>query len=350
MPWDVIYRFSSSQFDTNQNPTFSILFTCAPVQEIWFSTRRGLTSAQPDIGQVGPGDILSDSGFVVRRVTDLLQPLGVDPSVVSGADVDALSVAPGGELLLSLREDLVDAGGRLLRHGDLLSAKGTVFRTNPQLLQNFGVVSTNADVGLDGVELMESGAILFSITTNVYSEKLGLMLTAGDLLSDGGLVVSTEQNLLTLFQPNPQIGPYGLRGFHSLAPSEIWFCTEKGFQSTLGPIAAGDLLSTRGYVVVRNLDLVAKFRPIEDASDFGLDALFVIGPRSATSPTLELRSLSAAGVDLRWNTTARVSQLQAAPNGSGPYLPLSPIMTEMQWLDTTKPTTNRARFYRLQVW
>jgi hypothetical protein len=40
----------------------------------------------------------------------------------------------------------------------------------------------------------------------------------------------------------------------------------------------GDLLSTRGYVVAGNLDLVALFEPVEDVDSFGLDALERVRP------------------------------------------------------------------------
>jgi hypothetical protein len=362
-PWgEQILSFSSSQqSDGTQTTIFSIMFTCAPVQEIWFSTVRGMTPAEPGNGPslLENGDILSDSGRVVRSVADLLRPFGIEASVASGCDVDALSVSAGGELVFSLRADVVSPTAGLLRHGDLLSSTGAVFKTNAQLLENFGIAATNVDVGLDGVEIAVSSGSLFSITTNVFSEKLGVMLTSGDLLSVGGKVVATSQNLLSAFQPEPKDGAYGLTGFHvwtanTAAITEVWFSTETGFQSALGPIAAGDLLSNHGYIVCRNLELVSNFQPIEDMADFGLDALFVIAPlqNTPTAPSLALPALSIApaGVDLRWTTSARVAQLQAAADSSGPYLPLSPIQTEMQWFDAVETATNTARFYRLQVW
>ena len=55
---------------------------------------------------------------------------------------------------------------------------------------------------------------------------------------------------------------------------DIWFSTEESFYSReLGWVSDGDLLSTRGYVIRRNLDLLHNCNPAEEIANFGLDAL-----------------------------------------------------------------------------
>jgi hypothetical protein len=136
------------------------------------------------------------------------------------------------------------------------------------------------NVGLDAVQVLADGEIYFSIETNLFSEKLGVMLQPGDLLSSRGRIVKNNQQLLARFHPPPTLGPerrdYGLDAL-SVWPGEIWFSLEEGFQDgRLGPILPGDLLSDQGYVVYGNLELLNAFAPIEDLADFGLDALAVI--------------------------------------------------------------------------
>jgi hypothetical protein len=301
--------------------------------------------------------VLADSGRVVKRNADLLQPFGITPDpALGGYDIDALSVAPGGEIVFSLREDALSPTAGLLRHGDLLSDRGRIVKTNQGLLQAFGVMPPTPDVGLDGVEIPGANATLFSITTNVFSEKLGVMLTGGDLLSDVGLILYSNLQLLSAFQPNPKDQNFGLAAFHAwytpmASLSEVWFCTEKGFDSVLGPIAAGDLLSSRGYIVYRNLELVAKFKPMEDLADFGLDGLFLVQEPQQQNPICRLMAdASSSGFMLRWETTGRVSQVHRASDVQGPFQPVSPILPGLEWLDTEAAGAKMPAFYRLRVW
>src|SRR5205823_7739126 len=58
---------------------------------------------------------------------------------------------------------------------------------------------------------------------------------------------------------------------------EIWFSTARGFLSTNQPgktnwISGGDLISSRGRVVKRNVDLVGRLGVMPGVPDLGLDA------------------------------------------------------------------------------
>jgi outer membrane protein assembly factor BamB/sugar lactone lactonase YvrE len=357
IPQQQMLHVGGPQINGTPQQTFSIALDLAPLQDLWFSTRRGLTRALTNVNpaRVENGDVLSDSGRVVKGNAELLRPFGItsDPTG-EGYDIDALSVAPGGEIVFSLRADLLSPTFGLLRHGDLLSNRGRIVKRNGELLQAFGVMPPVQDLGLDGVEIPGGSLTLFSIATNVYSEKLGTMLTSGDLLSDGGSILYSNQQLLAAFQPNPKEQNYGLAAFHCWGwplISEVWFCTEKGFDSALGPILAGDLLSSRGYIVYRNLELVAQFRPIEDLTDFGLDGLFLVQEPLQENPVSRLTVARApSGALLRWETTGRVSQVHRASSVNGPFSPVSPILPDLEWWDTGAWGTNSRAFYQLRVW
>src|SRR6185312_15673362 len=69
---------------------------------------------------------------------------------------------------------------------------------------------------------------------------------------------------------------YGLDALIVRPAGEFWFSTTTGFiDQRLGSISDGDLLSTFGYVVARNSELLSAFAPIEDVNNFGLDAACV---------------------------------------------------------------------------
>ena len=363
IPLEQIFTVGGPQINGTPPQTFSISLSMAPVHDLWFSTRRGLTPSgtNAESARVENGDVLSDSGRVVKGNADLLRPFGITPDpALSGYDIDALNVAPGGEIVFSLREDVLSPTAGLLRHGDLLSDGGRVVKTNQELLQAFGLMPPAQDVGLDGIEALENNRTFFSIATNVFSEKLGKMLTSGDLLFEDGSILYSNQQLLGAFQPKSQDQNYGLAAFHTWRGSfglisEVWFCTEKGFDSALGPIAAGDLISSRGYIVYRNLELVAQFEPLEDLADFGLDGLFLVSdpqPRSLVSTPLSrlTSALSPSGLILRWETTGRVSQVERASNVEGHFLPVSPVLPGLEWLDTGLSGAKTPAFHRLRVW
>src|SRR5439155_9850418 len=83
--------------------TFSLNLFAAPVREIWFSVSRSFISTNrfSPTNQISAGDLLSNLGRVVKRNTDLVGRLGVMPSVPD-LGLDAVNVIRGGEVLFSL--------------------------------------------------------------------------------------------------------------------------------------------------------------------------------------------------------------------------------------------------------
>lgn len=285
-----------------------------PGVEIWFSTRAGFTAGLLDPSgtvpvRVSGGDLLSQKGYIARRNADLVGRLGIMP-MVPDLGLDAAMLGPQGVVWFSI--DAANAPiwsetmGRWLKHGDLLAETGHVVRTNEQLLAAFLPVVTNTtpgstkwDAGLDAVAqaaMLNTAArrsLLFSTEQRFFSRRLNTWVGPGDLLSEHGYIVKRNRDLLRNFHPvqmDASVLPadYGLDAIVLRPNGEVWFSTETGFQDAqLGPISDGDLLSTTGRVVVRNLDMLSAFGPLEDAANFGLDAAMLIVPVAAADTYAE---------------------------------------------------------------
>lgn len=127
---------------TDASPTSELRLTLAvaPVRELWFNTRHGLTSGlgQWPTNRVRPADILSETG---RRVHDggaLFAAAGVTGEEAEQADIDAFEVesAPPGRLLFSPDRDVRSSLLGVIREGDVVAVEGpaSLFRQNEVLL------------------------------------------------------------------------------------------------------------------------------------------------------------------------------------------------------------------------
>lgn len=345
------------QTDVNLVHFYSLRLLAAPVREIWFSTAASLTSSkwQAPTNLVGAGDILSDAGRVVRANGELLGGAGIMPPLPPGGqlDIDAFDIAAGGEILFSLKADAWSETLGQVHHGDLLTERGAVFRKNQELMAAFAPADTNADYGLDAVQVMTNGEIYFSITTNVVAPQIG-MLFRGDVLSDRGRLVRSHQQLLSRFQPAVVDHDYGLDALYVWSTGEIWFSTEEGFNDNqLGPILAGDILSDQGFVVFHNLEVVSAFAPVEDLLDFGLDALYIVTDEIPPVPAPRMLSLRQVpgqpDIELRWDGAGRAFQVEKTSWLPGAFQPAGPIQPALGWTDPG-PGTNRTGFYRIRQW
>jgi hypothetical protein len=264
-----------------------------PPIDVWFSTENGFGAARIDpatdntIVPISDGDLLSRRGHIVRTNHQLTARLGIMP-IVPDLGLDAVVPGPCGSIWFSF-EPLnspiwSESLGVWLKHGDLLSDRGFVVQTNEELLARFIRMPVLADVGLDAVTRAPNRAILFSTEESFFCESLGKTVGHGDLLCNRGNVFLTNQQLLQNFNiidltERPTPVDYGLDAVVLRPLKEIWFSTEIGFlDADLGPISDGDLLSTEGYVVAGNLELVAPFEPVEDVDNFGLDAVNAVVP------------------------------------------------------------------------
>lgn len=268
-----------------------------------FSTEVNFTSGMKSIGKVSNGDLLNTAGRVVRRNQDLTRRLGIMPMVpdlgldavmqaAANAVGDPTGVGSNVDILpcekwFSIEEDVFSETLGKLHEGDLLGDRGRIIRRYTDLLDPFGSMPPTPDAGLDAVCVNAAGVILFSTEQSFFSEKLGKSIQHSDILSEKGEVYRTIKDLMENFTPvDPIPREFGLDAVivrpttHRAMNPEIWFSTEEGFtDKNLGAISDGDLLSTTGRIVMKNLHLLRQFRPLEKLGNFGLDAAEFVAPQ-----------------------------------------------------------------------
>ena len=350
-----LIEISLTQTNGTWLQTYSMHLLAAPLREVWFSTTQPLTSTNGPgpIQQISPGDLLSSHGRVVRRNHDLVMRLGVMP-LVPDLGLDAMHVTRRGEILFSIPQSVWSETLGQIQHGDLLSARGRIVKRNQELLAAFGLPAARPDAGLDAVQVMPDGEILFSIQSNV-TVSTSLTLSRGDVLSDRGRVFRTNRELLARFHPAVTNRDYGLDTLHVRPSGEIWFSVEEGFtDSVLGTVRPGDLLSSLGYRVFSNAALVAGFAPSDPSQDYGLDACYLITdtkPPAWPPCLLKLLPDRASGqVRVEWDGEGEVFQLQRAQSPSGPWAPCSAIVPDLSFDDLCDPADSACHFYRVQQW
>ena len=328
----------------------------APLREVWFSTAHGMTPGLPFPGfpRLSAADLLAEPGRVVRSEARLLAALELDP-FPTAANVDALAIGAGGEVMFSLDENVKSAGLGELQEGDLVSAEGRIVAVNQALTNPLGIQPPVPDLGLDAWFDLPDGSKLFSTRQDAFSERLGRVIGHGDVLTSEGALYRSNADLLARFVPTDAKLDYGLDAIHVWPSGEIWFSTRDSFESaSVGHIGHGDLLSETGYVVRRNLRLVAAYQPLEDLADFGLDALFIVTDlNAATEPPVLSAPLplsGAPGLRLSWTGRGRVFLLERATDPAGPYAPLSPLTPDLGWKDPEATWTMPSGFYRVRQW
>ena len=289
--WPMI-QVGVDQTNGTEAQQFHLDIGTAPLREIWFSTSQAFKAGiwNPPTNLVSAGDLISSAGRVVKRNQELTQNLGIMPPVpdLGLKDVDVL---PGGEMAFSIETAAwSETLGAELHPGDLLSDRGRLLRTNQQLTAAFiPQPPAPVDVGLRALQVMDNGEIYFSVETNFFSEKLSRLVQPGDLLADPGLMVEANADLIGRFSPAKPTNDCGLNAIYVWTSGEIWFSTQNGFyDSSSNYYAPGDLLSDQGYVVYRNSELLAAFQPPGSVADFGLDALFVVTDAVPASPAAKL--------------------------------------------------------------
>jgi hypothetical protein len=340
---------------------FQLDILAAPFREIWFSTRHGFHAGvwNAPTNFVSPGDLISSAGQVVRRNQELTARLGMMPPVPD-LGLDAIGVLSGGEMVFSIENDIFSESLGSLRSGDILSANGRVITTGASLAGALGPEPPPVDEGLDAMQFLPTGEILFSVTNDFFSTTLGRTIRRGDLLSSTGRVVKDNEELVARFNPADPKKDFGLDAVHFWPWGEVWFSVETGFYGQhFEPYGQGDLLSDQGYIVHRSLDLMWPFQPLEDLADFGLDALLVINdaevPAATTPGGFTAVATTGTGADLllRAESTGRLHQIEKSADVSGPWTPLTPITlvsTNAGCIDRGTLTNLPRAFYRMLVW
>jgi hypothetical protein len=291
--WPML-KIGVDQTNGTEAVQYHLDIAAAPFRELWFSTTRYFHAGvwKPPTNAVSAGDLISSAGRVVKRNQALTARLGIMP-IVPDLGLDAVDVLPGGEIAFSITQDIFSERLGPLHDGDVLSDQGRLVKSYADLIGAFGPEPPPMDQGLDALQTMDNGEIWFSVRTNFFSETLGREIRRGDLLSSRGHVVKPNEQLIARFQPASPKNDYGLQALYVWPSGEIWFATETGFTgSHFEPYAAGDLLSDQGYVVYRNLELVSPFAPTEKLADFGLDALFVVTDVTPPPPSASCTRIS----------------------------------------------------------
>lgn len=285
--------------------------------EMTTATAALLDPAEMPLRLPTPGDALSSFGYVVATNKYLMRNFHPTPSTTPvnyGLDGihlhrDPADTTPRPHFLFSTAVGFHDDTlGIEISDGDLLSDSGRVVMTNAQLLRNFKPMPPVAPLGLDAFCVMRifrpisatmPPEIWFSTKVGFFDERLGIQITAGDLLSTAGRVVAPNRWLMRNFKPalpadgSPLPPHFGLdavfvpkfndRTDSAARPPEIWFSTDRGWydEKLQRPITDGDLLSSEGRVVRTNWQLVRGFFPklqpgqAPPVKNLGLDAIDV---------------------------------------------------------------------------
>ncbi len=347
-----LLELSLIQTNGNYLHTYSMHLLAAPAQELWFSTLKPFvaTNLSAPTNVISAGDLVSSTGHIIRRNSELVGRLGIMP-IVSDLGLEAVDLPGGGETLFSLPVDVFSESLGAIQQGDLLSDRGAIVKRNQDLLAAFHPSSTN-DVGLDAVQVMADGEILFSIQSDLLVSN-NVTLAHGDILSDQGRIYLTHAQLLTNFHPAVTNHDFGLTTFRILPSGEIWFSVGESFtDNQLGPIQRGDLLSSLGYKVFSNQDLVAAFGPADPAQDYGLDALWVVSDSlpSKPPPLITRQTLSGGVLHFDWQGQGSAFQMETGGTPLGPWLPASQITAGTSWETPFGINGAPAMFYRLRQW
>ena len=337
---------------------FHLQIDAAPLREIWFSTTQRFQAGawHAPTNMVAAGDLLSWAGRELKTDLDFARALGIQ---FAGVDLGLkdVDVLPGGEIAFSFNQSAFSSSLGTLQPGDLLSDRGRILRTNLGLVTAFvPAAPVPADVGLGALQIMDTGEIWFSTQTNFFSKALGRELQPGDLLSDQGLLVRSNAQLLAAFNPVDSTNDYGLNSIYVWPSGEIWFSTAKAFLTvTSNSYSPGDLLSDQGYLVYSNAELLAAFAPTNAPTTLGLDALYIVTdviPGSAP-PQLGKPLLTNSppfSVAFPFKASGHVFQLERAAALDQPFTPVTPITTDQVLIDPGARSTQSQGFYRLRQW
>ncbi|MBN1697341.1 MAG: hypothetical protein JW881_07490 [Spirochaetales bacterium] len=308
-PWIDITVKNNGTSIGSVSPQYAVHLVAVPMPGFSFSTDYPFTSGSLG-NHVSDGDLLSSKGTILLTNSELISAFNLYPTFAEqkvGLDAvigpinhfsseDGSMVTP--YVLFSSKTDILAKENP--GHGDILNNFGRVVRRNIDLISPFGPMPVAQDTGLDALAVSRSPVtdegsadilseaaeippekriIVFSIKEGFFSEKLGVYIGPGDILTTDGRIYKTGKDLLRNFNPlSVSIeGSIDIDAVYILSNGEIWFSTASGFRDAkLGYVGFGDLLSENGRIILRNRDIVAPFNPIEDLADFGLDGISVL--------------------------------------------------------------------------
>ncbi len=213
-------------------------------------------------------------------IMPIVPDLGLDAIMLKKLS-NSQSTTNSREIYFSIPQDIFSETLGYLHNGDLLSDSGSIIKTYKDFISPFGPMPPVPDYGLNAIAYSNRNELLFSIEKDFFSEKLGKKISNGDLLSEKGYVFKTNSELLSKFKLYPTFVAIdiGLDAVYVWPWGEVWFSTKSSFPvEQYENITPGDLLSSYGKVVLRNSELLQAFKPTEKIAGFGLDALEILWP------------------------------------------------------------------------
>lgn len=339
--------------EVNPSP-FRVLYLsidAMALRDLWFTTVAEFTAALPGPNpvRVSRADLLSRDGHVVVKEARFAEAMTL-PSGMAAPPIDAVTVVPEGRLRYSVVTEMKTLELGVVDSGDLMDLGGS--RAVPAA-QFAHVLSTMpAAMGLDAIQWREDGTYLFSIRDPVFSDRLGVAVGAGDLLSTDGRLLRRNAELLKAFHVTQRARDYGLDSVHLWPSGEIWFSTSESVPLEGGGLLSdGDLLSDRGRVIFRNLELLERFGPLEDAANFGLRSVEIVSDvdQAEGRPTLTFVSREAVRAEavIQGAGPGRFFQVERASTLGGPFTPVSGIGPAGSWIVRAP---EGVQFYRLRQW
>jgi len=328
------------------------------VREIWFSAAQDFTAGiwNSPSNQVGNGEMLSSAGRRVKSNQALTAAFGIMPPAADTGlgDFDVLS---GGEVAFVMTQNAFSEGlGTNINPGDLLSSRGTILRRNQQLLEAFSPIFPGPGPKTQGVQMMAGDEVWFTVDTSFFSGTLHQMISAGDVLSEQGTIVRSNQQLLSRFNPVGLATTIPVTSLFVWANGEIWFGIGEGFTGGNGQsYEPGDLLSDQGDRVFASSELFSVFSPVPAGTNLTLDALFIVTDAAPISPppglnTPQLTNQPLASVALSWHGPGKVFQVERASDVSSPFSTAGPISPDTSFIDPGGVTNNGSKFYRIRQW
>ncbi len=175
-----------------------------PGGEVLFSLQQ--TAFSENLGPLSTGDLLSARGQLVRSNAQLIA--NFTPNPASGVGLAALQVMDSGEIYFSVETNFVSKKlGRTIQSGDLLSDSGVLVRAGTNLIAAFNPANPTTNVGLASLYVWPgNGECWFTTVTGFYDVQSNYF-AAGDLLSDRGYVVYHAAELLSAFSPTTTASP-----------------------------------------------------------------------------------------------------------------------------------------------
>ncbi len=145
--WPMI-TLTLEQADGTFTQNYTLHLAAAPLREIWFSTALGFTAGLGEPGPVSGGDFLSSAGRVVHRSSWFCGVLSPMPPCPDPG-LDATDLLSGGETAFSITQDMFSERLGPLGHGDVLGSRGRILYRQGDLLAAFAPATPAADAGLD---------------------------------------------------------------------------------------------------------------------------------------------------------------------------------------------------------